>query len=426
MDRTQQPPYKLPLRVSLPECGITDLANGISLYEILASEQDVIRLSLIFTAGTRHQSHPFVASTTLNMLSEGSLSYSSAEIAEQFDFYGIYYDTSIDRDYSMITISFLGKFANEALALLDECLLHPEFSSAELSKYTIKRKQNLRIDREKPSMIAREEFSRALFSAEHPYGVASHEEEYDNVTTDKVRQFYDTFYNADNCFAVTSGMVTTEQSVRIRNFLSKIPVAQSKLIVRTDTTPIRSQTQTVVINREEATQSSLRVGKVLFAKSHEDFNAMQFLMMVLGGYFGSRLVDNLREEKGYTYGVYAAMVNLELTGYFAIATDVAVEHTQDAMTQIIAEIERLRNEPIDQQEIDMVRNIIVGEMMRILDGPFGIADVTIESVQCGISNDNINQFLDEIRTITPERLQTLAIKYLDPETLTKVIVGKLQ
>lgn len=117
------------------------------------------------------------------------------------------------------------------------------------------------------------------------------------------------------------------------------------------------------------------------------------------------------------------MVTLELSGYFAIATDVAAEHREDAVNEIFCEIERLRAELIPIEELDMVRNTIIGELMRLVDGPFGIADITIESEQCGKDNETINEFLDEVRQMTPQRLQEVAVKYLQPETLTTVVVG---
>ena len=175
--------------------------------------------------------------------------------------------------------------------------------------------------------------------------------------------------------------------------------------------------------RDGALQSSIRIGKVLFPKGHPDFNGMQVAATILGGYFGSRLVKNLREEKGYTYGIYSAMLNMQHTGYFAVASDVTASATDDAVAEILREVERLRTEPVPAAELEMVRNIIIGEMMRILDGPFGIADVTIENVQCGATNEAVSAFFDEVRSITPERIRSLAEQWLDPATFTTVIVG---
>ena len=145
--------------------------------------------------------------------------------------------------------------------------------------------------------------------------------------------------------------------------------------------------------------------------------------MLLGGYFGSRLMQNLREANGFTYGVVAAMVNLEREGYLAVATQVARDATDRALAEIYREIERLRTEPVAEEELSLVRNMMTGEMMRILDGPFGIADVTIENILCGRRNDVVSENLQRIRAITPAEVQRLAVKYLPREALVTVVAG---
>ena len=150
---------------------------------------------------------------------------------------------------------------------------------------------------------------------------------------------------------------------------------------------------------------------------------MQVLSMVWGGYFGSRLMQNLRERNGFTYGVFSAMVNFQNAGYLAIATQVGTEVTEQALEQIATEIETLRNEPVPEQELALVKNIMAGEMMRILDGPFGIADVTTENILCGFDNSQISKNLQRIRNTSAEEIQALAQRYLAPEDLITVVAG---
>ena len=177
------------------------------------------------------------------------------------------------------------------------------------------------------------------------------------------------------------------------------------------------------IPHDEAVQASIRMGRMLFGRTHEEFIPMQVLSTILGGYFGSRLMQNLREEHGYTYGVISAMVNFEREGYLAIATQVGSEVTEEALHEIYSEIERLRTEPLSEEELQLVKNIMTGEMMRILDGPFGVADVTIENILCGRTNSVIAENVTRIRKITPDEVQQLAAKYLHREDLITVVVG---
>lgn len=420
LDRTIQPPFLLPDQLNIPAALQTTLTSGIRLWTIDAGTQPLIRLSLVFGAGTRYQSAPFIASAMLNLMSEGTARYTSAQIAELFDFYGIYYDTSIDRDYAIVTVSCLSRFLDKTLELLGEILHEPQFPENEVTIYAAKRKQQLIIEREKPSYQARELFSEGLFGKEHPYGKVSPAADYDNLTAARLRTFYENHYTAANLFAVASGQITAAAREAITTFLERFGAASA---VTDPGIPPTDSTTLIREKRSGALQSSVRIGKVLFPKGHPDFNGLQVAATVLGGYFGSRLVKNLREDKGYTYGIYSAMLNMQHSGYFAIASDVTAPATDDAVAEILKETERLRTEPVPAAELDMVRNIIVGEMMRILDGPFGISDVTIEHVQCGMTNEAVTAFFDEVRTITPERIQELAMRWLDPVSFTTVIVG---
>lgn len=420
LDRTVRPPFRLPDRLAIPAARRTVLPNGIRLWTIDAGTQPLIRLSLVFGAGTRYQPAAFTASAALNLMSEGTARYTAAQIAELFDFYGIYYDISIDRDYAIVTVSCLSRFLDRTLELLGEILFEPAFPERELELYASKRKQQLAIEREKPSYRARERFSEGLFGKEHPYGSLSPVEAYDCLTTDLLRSFYDERYKAGNCFAVASGQIGTKAERTLAVFLERFAEAPGPV---DPGVPPTHSTSLIREKRDGALQSSIRIGKVLFPKGHPDFNGLQVAATVLGGYFGSRLVKNLREEKGYTYGIYSAMINLQHSGYFAVATDVAAGATDEAVAEIVGEVERLRSEPVPVEELDKVRNIIAGEMMRILDGPFGIADVTIEHTQCGMTNEALTAFFEEVRTIEPERIRELAARWLDPASFTTVIVG---
>ena len=235
-----------------------------------------------------------------------------------------------------------------------------------------------------------------------------------------MRAFYEERYTAAGCFAVMSGDVDDIRLRAVEEFLAGLRPGEAG--ERADFPAPRS------ISRAEmpfpgAVQSAVRVGRVLFPRSHPDFIGMQVVAAVLGGYFGSRLVHNLREERGYTYGAYAAMVNFDRSGYFAAATEVGAQFTEDALAQIFAEIERLRCEPVPVEELALVKNIMVGEVMRILDGPFGIADVTIENIQNGFGNGYLGEFVRQVRETTSERVWELALRYLAPDALTAVVVG---
>ena len=378
-------PRITPSQVEVAEARRTTLPNGIGLYTLASDEFEVLRISFVFRAGSALQRAPFSASAAANLLSEGSRDMTAHQIAEQLDYYGSWYDVNVDRDYAYINFATLSKFFDPTLAVAEQILLCPAFPEEELRTYAAKRRQRLAVERAKIDVKAREAFARALFGERHPYGVSSHEEAYDSLTRDDVAGFYRRFYTAENCFVVCSGRIGDHEL--------------------------------------KAVQSSLRIGRLLVPRTHPDFLGMQVVATALGGYFGSRLMQNLREEHGYTYGVVSAMVNFEREGYFAIAAQVGADVTQEALREIYAEIERLGAEPMPEAELELVKNMMTGEMMRILDGPFGIADVTIENILCGCDNTVIGSNIRRIREMTPAGVQQLARKYLRREDLVTVVAG---
>ena len=379
----KQPRLTIPSEVSLHEPLRRTLPNGVAIHALCAAEFEVVRVTFVFRAGSAQQRKAFVATSTANLLSEGTRDMTAQQIAEQI-------------------------------------LLHPLFPEEEVASYREKRKQRLRIERMKVETEAREAFARALFGAEHPYGISAPEAAYDDLTRDDLLDFYARHYVARNCFVVCSGAADTAVVDAVAEVAGQLPAGTDDTAVPF---PPAVTTPYAAVSHPEAVQSSIRVGRLLFGRNHPDYVGMQVVAMLLGGYFGSRLMQNLREANGFTYGVVAAMVNLEQAGYLAVATQVARDATDRALAEIYREIERLRTEPVAEEELSLVRNMMTGEMMRILDGPFGIADVTIENILCRQPNASVSDNLRRIRAITPADVQRLAVKYLSREALVTVVAG---
>lgn len=415
----QQPDIVMPRSVDMPHALCRTTENGVKIYSLPTDDFEVVRFTLVFRAGTSVQLKPFVASSTLNMLGEGSATMTAQQIADELDFYGSYFDVNIDRDYTCISFCSLSKFFAPTIKVAREIVLHPIFPERELKTYCEKRKQSLKIERRKIEVQSRELFAKALFGAEHPYGISASEECYDDVAREDVVAMYERCYTADNCFVVMSGRIDDEVMSAVEELVAGLSRGE---ICHVKEAPTET---TYCLHREvnEALQSSIRIGRLLFPRTHPDFVGMQVVASILGGYFGSRLMSNLREEHGYTYGVSAAMINFDREGYFALATQVAREHRDDALREIYSEIERLRVELVSEEELEMVKNVMIGEILRILDGPFGIADVTIENIMCGMDNDATERSVEAIAAITAEEIRDLAYRYLERDKLVEVVVG---
>lgn len=421
MDKTNRPPrIVVPGRVEVAEAETVRLPNGLGVHLICTPGQRVARVSFVFAAGSSRQTKPFAASSTLNLLAEGSETMTAMQIAEKMDYHGSYYEVNIDRDYSVATFCSLGKFFEPTLRLADEIMFRPAFPQHEIDNYTRKRKQGLALERSKPSTKARELFSQALFGDSHPYGISSPEAAYDDLRRGDIEDFYRRFYCAGNCFAVCS-LGSGREKDALLELLSRMPAGDVPSAASFPE-PVSDARRSLVL--PEAVQSAVRIGRILFPRTHPDFIGMQVVATVLGGYFGSRLIRNLREEMGYTYGVMAAMVTLRESGYLAIATEVGADATADAVERIFGEMERLCREPVPEEELENARRSMIGEVMRVMDGPFGAVDVTIEKIQSGGIPDYINRFIGEVRSTDAGRIMELSRKYLSRDAFTTVIVGR--
>lgn len=415
-----RPPAARRADVEVPRAELRTASNGVPIHVLSSDDFGVLRVTFVFRAGSSVQEHPFCASATANMLAEGSPGCPAQEIAERLDFYGSWFDVNIDRDCAYISFCTLSKFVARTLDVAADILIRPAFPEAEFAAYRAKRRQQLAIERTKVDVKAREAFARALFGAGHPYGRSFDECGYDRLTRDELVAFYRRWYRAENCFVVCSGRVGDAEYREIEALVGRLPRGGSRPEVDL---PDPVTTHELFVEHPGAVQSALRVGRLLFTREHPDFVGMQVVACALGGYFGSRLMRSLREERGYTYGVVSAMVNFDRAGYFAVATQVGAEVRDDALRQIDAEIARLREEPMPDEELGLVKTIMEGEMLRILDGPFGIADVTIENLLCGRDNGFVEEQAACIRAVTPAEVQQLARRYLAPEELVKVVVG---
>ena len=413
-----QPDIVIPASVDMPRAELHTTANGVRIYALPTRDFEVVRFTFVFRAGTSMQHKPFTASATANMLGEGSTTFTAQQIAEKLDYYGSYFDVNIDRDYAYVSFCSLSKFFAPTVEVAREIVLHPTFPQNELNVYRSKRKQSLAVERKKVDVQSRELFAKALFGESHPYGISADESHYDSLERDDLMSLYEELYTAQNCFVVCSGRIDDEVLSSIASIVEQLPSGECREV----SFPQCKTTYSLIQDSGTALQASIRIGRLLFERTHPDFVGMQVVATVLGGYFGSRLMQNLREEHGYTYGVMSAMVNFERAGYLAIATQVAREHCDDALREIYSEIERLRCELISEDELQMVKNVMIGEILRILDGPFGIADVTIENIMCGYDNSATERSVAEIFAITPERVRELACRYLERDDLIEVTV----
>ncbi|WP_052180862.1 M16 family metallopeptidase [Alistipes sp. ZOR0009] len=423
LNRAIQPGFSLPNRLEIPTPQKYFTSDGREVLWLNIGTQNIVRITLQFPAGTKYQSKSLQASSTVGLMPEGTNRFSAQEIAEKLDFYGSHVDYSIDRDHAMVSAFCLDKYLDATLEVLQEIILSPTYSDQEFETYCQKRKNSLSIEKRKVMYVAREQQAAALYGSDHPYGSFAEESDYDALTASDLKNYHRERFLSQGALLFVSGLVNED-------IVSKVAIAFDPVIRRNsfDSNELDlsnlPEPNTIYIPKDDAVQSAIRVGRVLFSRSHPDYSGMHVLTTVLGGYFGSRLMNNIREEKGYTYGIFSSLVALQESGYLTISTEVGCAVTDATLAEIKKEMEILRSEKVDETELSLVVNYLVGEMLRMLDGPFGIVDAILDLYQSGLPIDFIAEHFNRVKNITSDELLLLAQKHLNPSDFTEVVVGK--
>ncbi len=283
-------------------------------------------------------------------------------------------------------------------------------------------KQNIRVSNEKSNVLSSKKMKAILFGEDQPYGKSLTEASIDALTRENLVSFYEQNLRA-HWEIILSGDVTAEVLASVEYHLGQIPVSQGSQPAPTTAVRFLPVSKGNLIERPNNLQSSLRIGMPLFRKDAPDYYVMRVVNTILGGYFGSRLMRNIREERGLTYGISSGVVTLEDTGYLVIGTDVKRQFTQLALDEIYREIDTLRREPVNPVELTTVKNYLAGKFLNSVDTPFALAEKFKNIYLHGLTYDFYQNYLKTLTTVTPEQVQTVANRYLLVEEMREVIVG---
>jgi predicted Zn-dependent peptidase len=397
------------------------LSNGLPVFYIDAGEQDVLKIELIFASGTSTADKLLVTSSAVNLMKEGTNSRSASEIAEAVDFYGSYLQAEVAHEESSLSLFTLNKHLKSTLPTLTEVYAEAAFPEREFETYVLQHQQEMLVNQEKVGYLAARAFSAALYGKDHPYGRSAGVEDFNQLTRNDLVLHHEKQLKSRIKYILVAGKTNAETLPELEKHFGsdeRLPAALTPIEV-TDKSESLSHVQ-----KDDAVQNAIRVGRVLFNRNHPDFIGMQILSTVLGGYFGSRLMSNIREDKGYTYGIGAGLASLQKSGYLSISTQVGSDVCQAALNEIYFEIERLRKELIPVSELELVRNYMLGSILNSIDGPFKLSSKWKSYLRYGLGIDTHHELINRIKTITPERLRELAQQYLQREDLIQVTAGQ--
>ena len=424
LNRTIAPASKPVTHINLPEAEKIILANGTPVFAVSAGRSPVMSIDLYFDAGSRRDTLPGVSFLTLKMLQEGTKSRSAKELSDAIAFFGAYHEPGHNADRIHISLHCLTRFLPQLLPVLKEMVTEPLFPEQELETQKNILAQNLRVSKARNSYLASSGFRAALYGNKHPYGHTLAEEHLEALTQESLSGFFDKYILNTSLEIIVAGSVGDTEYLLIDKTFGTMTRRASP-----EPKPLKdlfSPSGSQLIVKEEAKQSSIRLGRVLFNRRHPDYFTFKMLNEILGGYFGSRLMKNIREDKGYSYGIYSQVVPLEKSGYFVIGTDVSIENTSDALSEIRKEIKLLQTVPVTKEELETVRNYMLGTFATSLNTPFALADrfksIHFENLDYSYYKNMVSTFL----TIKPSQIMEAAQKYLREDDLKQVVVGALQ
>ena len=395
------------------------LANSIEVYVLEGGGQELCRLDMVFEAGSKFQDKPLQAIMCNAMLFEGTANKKGEEIYESLDFYGAYTQLDINSDRAVVSLYTLNKYFDKVLPIFIDAIKNAAFSEDEFKVILAQKKQSFIINSEKVEFKARNTFFNTLFD-DHPYGLSLCIEDFENISQVDLVNFHYEYYKNAAVKVYVAGLLPKNGESILNEYLGtwKLKKASSVQIYSS-----KVKNDIIHITKEGALQSAIRIGRVCFNSHHRDYHQLKFLSIVLGGYFGSRLMSNIREDKGLTYGIGAICVHQEESGYFSISTEVKVEGTQLALQEIYFELRRLREELIPDEELSLVKNYIIGQILNSADGPFAQASLLKNMNVQGVGFEFYESYKTILDNIDAEALKDLAIKYLKEEYLCEIVVG---
>jgi zinc protease len=408
--------------ISFPAYYKIELKNGIPVYIIHSDEYDVMKAEISFKAGRVFESQQGVARACANQLKEGTKSFSSEKIAHTIDFYGSSLNTMGGMDFARVELYSLNKHLENLLPYLTEILTLPNFSEGELNNYIHVNARRLAIDLAKNDILAYRALTEALFGKDHAYGYNSDEETIKNLNIGNLHKHFDDNIGIGPQSIILAGRIDPGTIKLIENSLGGIPYRKDlkKPVLPSEA----SSEQRIRLTGQQKYQTSIRLGRKIFDRSHPDYPGIYVLNTILGGFFGSRLMTNLREEKGLTYDIYSTLDMLWLDGYLMIGAEVDNENVALTLSEIHKEFDLLKAELVPDDELILVKNYINGNLLNLMNGPFNSVELLRLVANHAQSEEFFKYFMLQIQNIDSFTLRELARKYLNKDDFFEVIVGK--
>ena len=417
LDRKIAPEIKKTESIHFVAPEIVYVAENVPLIWMKNVPNATSRIDFYFDAGTA-KTKPIIPSLTAGLLFAGTDLKNATQIHNELDDHGAYFDVGITHESALISFYALNSEMPDILSIFENAMENAQFPQHEIDELINDRKQKFQINLEKVNFLAQRRFQELIFD-DSIYGNLTQLSDFDSIQQKEIQDFFKSNYKKGLFKIVVVGDFDD-------SFIEGLILISQKWVLKHERTfpeNFKNKPGLHAIKKKDALQTAIRVGKILFNKKNPDYHQFVILNTILGDYFGSRLMKNIREDKGYTYGIGSYINELKRSGYFVIGAEVGKDVVEPTLTEIQKEIKRLQTELIPQEELDLVKNYLLGQTLKSADGPYAMTDLFLAVDTHHLTLDFYNQFLHILEKTTPEDIQKLAQRYLNWDDMTIVTAG---
>jgi predicted Zn-dependent peptidase len=381
-----------------------------------------MQVEWVFYAGNWYEEQNGLAAATNYLIKNGTKGKTAFEISEHFDFYGAYLNRNCYNETANITLHTLSKHLPELLPVVAELVSESVFPETELDIYKQNLKQRLEVNLKKCDFVANRKIDEYLFGIEHPYGKYAVKETYERLERGAIADYHHDYYQHGNCVIFVAGVLPKDIFAQLNSNFGHLPLNKRVMPERNHPIVQAGEKHYRIQNDPNGVQGAIRMARPFITRHHPDFTASQVLNTIFGGFFGSRLMSNIREDKGYTYGIHSYFQNHMHAGSWMISTEAGRDVCEQTIQEVYKEMQILREEKVSADELLLVKNYLIGSILGDLDGPFHIIGRWKNVILNDLPDDYFYTSIDSIKSVTPEKLQALAQEWLDPASFYELIV----
>jgi zinc protease len=398
------------------------LDNGVEVYAVNAGTQEVLSLELVFSAGNWFEQQNNIAAATNFLIKNGTKNKTAFQLNEHFDYYGSHLSRGCYNETATIVLHCIDRHFATHLPVIAEMITDAVYPQHELDIYKQNMQQRLTVNLKKCDFVAGRLIDEYVFGKDHPYGVYSNKEDYDALQQEQLQDYYKKYYTEGKCVIFAAGLLPDNFEQELNKTIGQLPLNKKEIptIIHPLTPAVEKKYR--IANDPNGVQGAIRLAQAFPNRHHPDFQPIQVLNTLFGGFFGSRLMSNIREDKGYTYGIHSYILNHISTTAWMISTEAGRDVSEATITEIYNEMKDLREELVDDEELQLVKNYLIGTILGDLDGPFHIIGRWKNLILNGLDENYFYKSVNVIKTISAKELQELANKYLHPEKFYELVV----